>query len=166
MPARRRYIVLVVAASLGSLAACSDPPLGGDLRAQTARVTHESPSGAHEEIVELDACERDQEIVVVVSASEDERLQLVADLDEGGEVRSGVTFDVGATSVAAFGADAAPTLGADLPAEDVGRISRIESRGDRLLLEADVVALDDGAPTTRDEGTLTVVARCPDETDA
>jgi hypothetical protein len=164
MPAWTR---LVVAGALSAgLVSCSDPPLGGDLQADTARVTHDAPSGAHEEIVALDGCGQDEEIVFLFSASDDARLQLVVDTEDGGEARSGVTFDVGTTSVGAFGADAAPVLGVDVPAIAVGDITRIETRGDRLLLEADVVALDDGVPTERDEGSLEVVARCPEGEEA
>ena len=147
--------VLMVAAAAGCGLRQGPEPRDG-LGPDTARFVY----GGRTVEVPLEACGRDGDVVTLGGTRGAVVLQAAADVSEGGTARTGVTVDLGQDEI--WGA-----FGADMPRPPAGTVHEAKVEGDRLIVDATWVALDDQlAPVPNGqtiEGRLT--ARCPEAGD-
>jgi hypothetical protein len=126
------------------------------LSADTARFTY----GDRSVEVPLTACGREGDVVVLAGRSGAVVLQAQANLGDGGFDRTGVTADLGAEGIVG-------AFGAGMSHGPAGEITDVRVEGDRLIVEATWVPLDDelrptsAPPSGGSDGRL--VARCPDD---
>jgi hypothetical protein len=147
----------MVARSLGGATLGPDDPRRG-VEADTARFTY----GGREVEVPLDACGREGDTVVMAGRQGSVVLQVGADVSVGGEVRTGVTVDLGADGI--LGA-----FGADVPPGPAGEIRRVSTVGDALVVDGSWVGFDDDLRPLPGAGAGvdgTLVARCPETDDS
>jgi hypothetical protein len=155
--ARGAAAVLAAVAPLSVAAGCGagDEPERDGLAADTAAFTY----GGRTATVPLTACGREGDVVVLAGRRDAVVVQAEADLGEGGFDRTGVTADLGDEGI--LGA-----FGADLDHGPAGDVTDVRVEGDRLIVEATWVALDDdlapvaGSSPQEVEGRLE--ARCPE----
>ncbi len=116
--------------------------------------------GQRSATIELTACGREDDVVVLGGAENGMVLQVAADLSDGGAARTGVTGDMGLDD-GIWGA-----FGEELEQGPVGEITRVGTDGDRLVVEgrwapfdpeAEDLVPQPGGQSIDGE----VVARCP-----
>jgi hypothetical protein len=134
---------------------------GVEVRDGLAADTAEFTYGGRTATVPLEACAREDDVVVLAGAVDSVVLQAEADLGDGGFDRTGVTADLGDDGI--MGA-----FGADMDHGPAGEITDVRVDGDRVIVEGTWVTFDadltaQPGPAAGIEGRLE--ARCP-ETDA